>query len=229
VNLNDFKFLLDDMLFSNDEASRRSLLEYMTYERWRSLFTSILFDEKAVEEISKRSYVHANGFLKILLVDKRPMYSIRLHIWPSLVIKETDIHDHPWDFDGFVLNGEYDWYSINEFFPSSIESKFKHYTCKYAMDYTSSCFKLVGGCTLGKENRLKYSKGDYFSFRKEGFHYIEKTNNFKLDSILVTGPASGYTANVITKRYLQNNVDVRYEPLSNDDVRSSLNKLLCRI
>ncbi|MDL2192821.1 hypothetical protein QQF40_15685 [Cobetia sp. LC6] len=105
MNLNVFKFLLDEMLFSNDEVSRQSLLEYMSYGRWRSLFSSIVLNEAAIEEIAKRSYVHANGFVKLLLVDKRPLYSVRLHIWPSTVIKETDIHDHPWDFDGFILNG----------------------------------------------------------------------------------------------------------------------------
>ncbi len=71
-------------------------------------------DTRSLQTIARRSYLHPNGFDKIVLIDsQRPAYKLRLHVWlPSeeqKAIAPEDVHNHRWDFCSHVLMGSLDW------------------------------------------------------------------------------------------------------------------------
>lgn len=62
-----------------------------------------------LEAVARRSYVHANGFAKIVLArsdDGRDQ--IRLHVWPDSSAPDPgDVHDHRWSFVSLPLLGAF--------------------------------------------------------------------------------------------------------------------------
>lgn len=83
-------------------------------ENMIGLFNDILSTPDWLEEIAKRSYIHSQGFLKIILLDGREGsgYKLRLHIWDMDVISKfgapfaEDKHEHRWDFVSTLLRGK---------------------------------------------------------------------------------------------------------------------------
>lgn len=83
----------------------------------KSLLNDIILNDKALEIIAQRSYIHALGFYKIVLVDsvkdldgaKDTKSQLRLHIWKpeanALPIVES-LHEHSFDFISTVLSGK---------------------------------------------------------------------------------------------------------------------------
>src|SRR5688572_21463814 len=74
----------------------------------RDLIGAILGDPIQLEQVASRSYVHANGFDKLVLLGScAPIYKLRLHIWwPGRSEPELDnVHNHRWDFSSSVVTG----------------------------------------------------------------------------------------------------------------------------
>ena len=61
------------------------------------------------EDIASRSYLHENGFWKlVLLQDPKKRWKIQLRVWDEETCRkstESDVHDHRWDFYSRLLLG----------------------------------------------------------------------------------------------------------------------------
>lgn len=64
----------------------------------------ILADDALLQEIANRSYLHGNGFYKIIL-EENDIFRLRLHIWLPTSTAEENIHDHRWHFASTILSG----------------------------------------------------------------------------------------------------------------------------
>ncbi len=62
--------------------------------------------EAQLVHLASRSYEHTFGFSKLVLMEKPGAYKVRLHAWPQGG-RESDIHDHRWNFGSRVLRGGY--------------------------------------------------------------------------------------------------------------------------
>jgi hypothetical protein len=76
----------------------------------RELLTNLLGDildnELLLTDIAKNSYVHGNGFDKVVLfTGPGNSYKVRLHIWWPGLNSEENIHDHRWDFCSTIISG----------------------------------------------------------------------------------------------------------------------------
>ena len=70
------------------------------------LIELILSDKKELEACRRSAYLHVNQFKKIVLRNLgKDVGEIRLHKWLPSDGKELDIHNHPWQFLSFVLEG----------------------------------------------------------------------------------------------------------------------------
>lgn len=71
----------------------------------------LLADDEVITEVALRSYEHANGFDKIVLVETtEPRVKLRLHIWwpeSSAGEGQYDAHNHCWDFWSMPLTGQF--------------------------------------------------------------------------------------------------------------------------
>lgn len=66
---------------------------------------SILSDENALIRTAAASYVHANGFYKLVL-QTSDHHKLRLHVWMPGMHAAEHIHEHRWHFASTVLMGE---------------------------------------------------------------------------------------------------------------------------
>lgn len=116
--------------FSNIGITRHDInmiTSFLSPEKTISLLEEIIKNEEVLAKVESRSYTHALGFDKIVLVDlskdvdtSLPKAQIRLHIWDpentnSLPIVES-LHEHSFDFVSTVLSGylENQQYSFNK-------------------------------------------------------------------------------------------------------------------
>lgn len=83
------------------------------------LLSALRNDSQRLAFAASRSYLHANGFLKIALL-AGDCFKLRLHLWlPSEVRvaqSAEDIHNHRWDFASHMLVGAYRY---QEFAPTA--------------------------------------------------------------------------------------------------------------
>jgi len=199
MTLAEFEALASSKLEKNDEKSREAFLRLLDDGLLVSLIDNLMRSQSQLDEVANRSYWHKNGFFKVLLLDKRPKYSIRLHIWPGSPLQEGDVHNHPWDMSGFVLTGSYEW-PIYTFERVKEEKKFALYKCRYLEDYSGNSFHKAGGVVLKQVKRITMREGDFFRFSKEKCHSAKKENSDPADSIVITGESESLTADVVSSR-----------------------------
>jgi hypothetical protein len=86
------------------------LIQLSTSARAAELLAALRADRPRLEAAASRSYVHANGFLKIVLLAGAE-FKLRLHLWLSTIAnpaeRDEDIHNHRWDFVSHVMAGSY--------------------------------------------------------------------------------------------------------------------------
>ena len=80
------------------------LEEQLSLPQVLALLQGLLADEQALQAVAARSYVHGNGFVKVVLLDEHG-HKLRLHIWFAGSACEENIHDHRWSFASHVLVG----------------------------------------------------------------------------------------------------------------------------
>ncbi len=94
-----------------EEKDLNSFKNYINRNNVIELLKEIIEDKEKLEEISKRSYTHALGFDKIvLIVDKSTPYKpeLRLHLWypeANGVPLVESLHEHSFNFISTVLSG----------------------------------------------------------------------------------------------------------------------------
>jgi hypothetical protein len=64
----------------------------------------LLQDEPALRRVAERSYLHGNGFYKLVLAE-RDNLKLRLHLWMPGVDAEENIHDHRWHLASAIVTG----------------------------------------------------------------------------------------------------------------------------
>lgn len=88
--------------------AHRLIREIGTAQVFPSLLSTVLQDAPFLSEIASASYMHSNGFDKIVLAaGPADEYKLRLHLWrPDREPHSEHIHNHRWTFGSVVLVGE---------------------------------------------------------------------------------------------------------------------------
>ncbi|NNH00960.1 hypothetical protein [Acinetobacter sp. ANC 5414] len=170
MELEDFEILCDTLLVNNSELKRISILELLANEQ----LLSLIKNEKILHKISRKSYIHNNGFIKIVLIDKRPHYAIRLHIWPNTEINNASAHNHPWDITVKIISGEYEWINCSIYNLGNKNALL--YNCIYYNNYNSHKIIFLKNVKLNQDEIISYKKGDIFDYSKNIYHTIKKIN-----------------------------------------------------
>jgi hypothetical protein len=200
MTLIELEALASVKLSINNEESRTGFLRLLNAGLLENVLDNLLGNERELNEVANRSYYHKNGFLKVVLIEKRPKFSVRLHIWPEESFQSPDVHNHPWDMTGLVLSGSYEWpiYTLDQ---SSEDCKsFDLFECRYLEDYSGHSFHKLDKVILNQVDKLSFQQGDIFQFAQTHYHSVRKENSQPADSIVITGNSVGLSANVITHR-----------------------------
>jgi hypothetical protein len=214
-DLAKFKIFVRNILIRNNKNSRNQLLKVLNDGLLKILIRNLIDNQFDLNTVSKISYFHSNGFLKILLIDERPEFSVRLHLWPQGAFEDCHIHDHPWHMTGVVLGGSYNWelFQVN----TSLAENFNVsnlYECSYLNNYEGHLFSFKNQVHVLKKDQLSLSKGSFFELNSESYHKIVKFTDKSADSIVITGPSNGVIANVISKEGLMCNSVIFNSPVN---------------
>ncbi len=78
------------------------------------ILQTILGSESLVAQVVAQSYVHENGFLKIVIARDMNGRALRLHRWAGHAENRGNIHNHRWNFRSRILEGvlSFDEFSI---------------------------------------------------------------------------------------------------------------------
>lgn len=112
------------------------------------LTSKILTDSKYAEMIANQSYVHQNGFYKIVLYFEDTGYSLRLHIWDKLnSTVDSHIHNHKGRLLSYIITGSL---AITLY---DIKEEGEPYYC-YELNHDPKIYKFK---FLNKVSLIKYS------------------------------------------------------------------------
>ncbi|MGQ0777082.1 MAG: hypothetical protein ACT4NY_22150 [Pseudonocardiales bacterium] len=84
--------------------------EFSESTRFAEVLREVLADQDFLAcEVTPRSYRHALGFDKFVLVSQQPLFQVRLHVWsPDHRYGVEHVHNHRFSFVSTVLTGELD-------------------------------------------------------------------------------------------------------------------------
>lgn len=135
--------------------------------------------------IAQRSYVHENGFYKIVL-DKSSTHQLRLHIWNGDFKNDENIHNHRFHFVSELLIGKYK----EEIYQKS-EYGEEFYTYNYdPSNELSYSLKKIDNIKICKEKTLEHSQGDTISRNASMFHRVIPMTSEVVSLFLTTGNLS---------------------------------------
>lgn len=222
MTLTEFEVLASKKLTNNNEKTRKELLYLLNTGMLRRLIENLIDNPRELDDLARRSYCHNNGFLKILLLDKRPKYSIRFHIWPEQPFLECDIHNHPWDMSGLVLNGSYEWpiYIFEQM--QEENSCFSLYECRYFKNYSGHSFFKKGNLKIIETGNYNLQKDDIFRLSSAQYHSVKKNNSEPADSIVITGYSKVLNANIISSREKTCNTEIYNTSVDSPTLREKL-------
>lgn len=228
MTLIELEALASEKLSVNNEESRTDFLRLLNEDLFVNVIENILGSERRLKEVASRSYYHNNGFLKVVLIDKRPKYSIRFHIWPEESFQAPDVHNHPWDMTGLVLNGSYEWpiYTLNQTLEGC--EIFDLFECRYLEDYSGHSFHGLGKVILNQVDKFSFKKGDIFQLHQAQYHSVRKEDSKPAESIVITGDSIGLSANVITNRKIMCNSINKNSSVESSFLQDKLSSFLGR-
>jgi hypothetical protein len=151
------------------------------------LLRSILDHDEWFETTLSRSYIHPNGFAKIVLVAEAGFH-LRLHIWhPALGAVHTaeNIHSHRWDFASILVVGGYRY---QEFAESSRGRAFHAYTYHGHQGRSSYGLTPIGirhlQCTLD----ASLAAGTRYTLSADALHRVVSYPEEVTASLVLQGP-----------------------------------------
>lgn len=222
MHLTELKILASQQLRENTKKSRKEMLALLHADLLHTVIENLVNSPSELNEVASRSYCHKNGFLKLLLIDQRPYYSIRLHLWPKIQLQDGDIHNHPWDMSGLVLTGAYTSYNYTIGEKSQKKSYLSLYECRYLKDYSGHSFINKGNIQSVETSQQDFRSGDFFQLPATNYHIIRKNNSTSADSIVITGNSDALTANVISSREIICNKPIYNESMNSIHLKKKL-------
>jgi hypothetical protein len=135
----------------------------------------ILINESQLALIAGRSYMHDNGFAKIVLFQSAGNLSeIRLHLWSKRLSDfantfHSNVHNHSADFVSLVLVGSLveERYIQRRLEPSAV---FKKYVCGSRQERSSYEMREVGDRVLSLRLRRTLKEGTWYGLRHHQLH-----------------------------------------------------------
>ena len=223
MTLSEFELYVDNVLIHNTPSNRESLLLNLQKHVLIKLLENILENKKDIDKISKQSYKHNNGFDKILLLDNRPYYSIRLHLW-NKDKNNSNIHNHEWDLSGIVLYGSYNWklYSI---VPNSYENLYQ-YTCNYNNNYSGHKFLNEKVVNVKKYLDITISKNSIYSIDGDIYHKISNNKKEEASSLIIHSNVNKESINIMSNERLESSIINFNKNYSSDELKNLLSMFI---
>jgi hypothetical protein len=164
----------------------------------RAMLDSAIREEVWIDAIAKASYLHPNGFAKIVLISSAD-FQLRLHVWRPVNITEfttENIHNHRWDFASTLLIGGYRY---QEFTPTPSGASFYAYDYRAQRGAPSYSLAPAGRRTLACTFDAYLESGSRYTLTANTFHRIIGDPERMTATLVLQGPRVRQSVEVFTQ------------------------------
>ncbi len=181
------------------------LEEQLSLPQVLALLQGLLADEQALQAVAARSYVHGNGFVKVVLLDEHG-HKLRLHIWFAGSACEENIHDHRWSFASHVLVGTLN----SEIWVDDAQGQaLPEYRYAAATATAAADKQALGTCRVSLQQHCQYGAGSSYVMPKQVLHRIINPGQRLVATIMVSAPTEqGDTRLIPMQEQLNPQVDM---------------------
>ncbi len=222
--------------FQNILPQTKEILEPLsTKDRVLQILSSLLQDNKRLEEIAKRSYLHFNGFDKIVLLESEEFgYRLRLHLWrPEHFIEHFEhVHNHPWDFSSRILAGslKFQIYSADSSSIEGLDTYYKYVTLPPLEKGNGHILDPKGESNLKLVFDATVKEGSFYSNSRELIHRVIKDNNEFCATLILQSPINGVISDLYTNEpYTNENTSVSHKFYDTDFLKYLLQYMINRL
>lgn len=198
------------------------LLNICSITNPESLIKNVLSSEEHLDNISKMSYKHINGFDKIVLFNsEKELFKLRLHIWwPTKTAHFREhIHNHRWNFATSIILG---CYRLETYTRSKEGEPVYSYSYWSPEDWQTYRMVLRGQTHVKKMLDVDVSKGTSYQLEHSVLHRVTQLTKSGTVSLVLQGQALKKNTSVLTDMPVLN-------PSSMPAKRFSVNKLVNKL
>lgn len=191
MNISQFIEETDSALLAqgNEEVLTKTVKHFSHKGRLFDLINSVL--DQNFDNLLEKSYLHPNGFDKLVLVSGQH-FNLRLHNFhPPKVMKPAErVHNHKWEFASSILLGGY---QAQEFNIHSGDSERCHYqySKEQGLVYQGQSHVLLTDEYEVKAGTTYFMPGDVY-------HSITKISDEGCITVMMTGYTTETTTNVFS-------------------------------
>jgi hypothetical protein len=165
-------------------------LKVIVQEHLRSYLHGLLQEERALAAVAARSYKHANGFTKIVLLQSS-WYKVRLHIWWPEVDAAEHIHEHRWWFASTIVSGTMTSETWKEG-TSALAREFQEYIYIARDDYMPPRVIPIGHTKLVQEKRTRRRAGNAYTMPPGALHRVVRSEGLTASLVCQASAARGW-------------------------------------
>ncbi len=200
-----------DLYFSEHDRAEPVLAHWLRLQfhpmQVFSLIKQIISSPALLDEVSARSYLHGNGFLKVVLLDRG--YKLRLHVWFPGSACEENIHDHRWSFASTILAGSLVSEIWQDVAAGQGGTEFPEYLYHAAKPCLASFKEAVGISTLRRHSTRAQPVGSCYVLEEQTLHRIINPGTSLVATMMCTAPTGQGTTRLITTT---NGIDPNVQP-----------------
>jgi hypothetical protein len=228
-NISELEAWLNQVLANRDDymsQAREALNVLEQITQINTLVRAILDDTALQQKIASRSYIHSNGFDKIVLIDsKEPEYKVRFHVWwPSeSTTYIEDIHNHTWDFCSAILTGAFKF----QIFQADDHGKVLYHYRKSLLAGGVESMDYMGQSKLHCTFDSWIPVGCNYTLERDVFHRVISVGNQVTSTILIQGPVVKNASDIFTDQPDHEAMPIR--PFESSELRQKLQNYLALI
>ncbi len=220
LSFNNFLAEIKNLLVSNKSNPEQAMqelsqkLKVFSTNGFKKAILQILGDPILLNQIAKRSYLHGNGFYKIIL-DDNSLFRLRLHIWKPECKAEENIHDHRWHFASSILTGKMETEIWEDATPGGGNS-YDEYLYIGKTEKSDASVQYIGKSEVCLKEKLYHSKGDSYYMLSHQMHRIIYGGDSEISTLMCHTKDTRRWARTITKN--KNIPDVDHNYLDDDEL-----------
>jgi len=196
------------------DALVEALLRVVDPSLFRALTKAIVSDRDMLDRAVRRSSIHNNGFLKIIL-STSPQYQVRLHVWDCRpgeddAVQES-VHSHTADFASMIVLGKYRHEQFRE-----VPDGETFHSYRYHASRGSRSFSLAntGVKYLQRISDQRLPKGTLYTLAGDILHRVVPEPLVLTASLVIQGPPCYSFVQVFADEPLNAGTEVPVRPLS---------------
>jgi hypothetical protein len=185
-----------------------------------ALLRDVLATDESLEEVAAQSYVHNNGFDKIVLLN-RESWALRLHIWwpDQSPVDVEHVHDHAWDFISTIVTGSYQM----ELYRAGGDDEWFEYRYEFPEGRPElHGLRLVGRTRLTRVLSIHVPTGGSYAIHGGQLHRVAAVSGALTSSLVLQGPVMGDGSTVLSESVIPAVANVPTVPFSASELRSRL-------